>query len=92
MSRIYGTPVIYDSICNRATSGTLLTMQLPPVSCGGNRLSRSLIRFKEVLAFDLQAWIDCSLNELQQIDMPGDVILMREQNNNETTIDDIVMI
>lgn len=58
-----------------------------PLHLGGDRLSRSLIRFKEALAFDLQAWIECAIRELQQVDMPGDFIIMRALSSEETIID-----
>jgi predicted amidophosphoribosyltransferase len=48
-----------------------------PLHAGGDRLSRSLLRFKEALAHDLQAWIDCALTELGQTSFPPDTILIR---------------
>jgi len=58
-----------------------------PHYVGGDRLSRSLLRFKEALSHDLQAWIDCAVSELQQVDMPCDVIIIRALSNEETIID-----
>ena len=44
---------------------------------GADKISRSLLRFKESLAHDLHAWIDCAVNELRNIVIPSDVIVIR---------------
>jgi len=58
-----------------------------PRHIGGDRLSRSILRFKDALAHDLRAWIDCAVSELQKVDIADDIIVMRALSSTETIID-----
>lgn len=58
-----------------------------PLHTGSDKLSHSLLRFKNALGFDLKAWIDCTVGELRQLDIPDDVIVIRALGSQETGID-----
>lgn len=59
-----------------------------PSRSGADKLSHSLIRFKEALAYDLQAWIDCAVSELEKLKMTSDTIVIRALGSEETKTDE----
>ena len=57
-----------------------------PVHAGGDRLSRSLLRFKDGLSFDLQAWIDCAVAELKKVNWNPGTVILRAIGSHETSV------
>ncbi len=55
-----------------------------PVSAGRDRLSRSLLDFKQGLVPDLDAWIDCMLEAGEFIPVTKDTIIIRALQHEET--------
>jgi predicted amidophosphoribosyltransferase len=59
-----------------------------PVSAGRDRLSRSLLDFKQGFQPDLAAWIDCTLDVGSFIPVTKDTIIIRALQHDETTAGD----
>ena len=57
-----------------------------PKSSGADRLSSSLLRFKNALPQDIYAWIDCALHELEMLAMPANSLVIRVLHSNETGV------
>jgi hypothetical protein len=57
-----------------------------PLSAGADTLSRSLLKFKRGIQPDLNAWIDCSLEEFQNIPLSPDTIIIRALRHDETRV------
>ncbi len=57
-----------------------------PQSSGSDKLSQSLIRFKNGWSVDGNAWMSCSIEELQKITFKGKVLLLRALHSNEITV------
>ncbi len=56
-----------------------------PLTAGTDALSLSLIKFKQRIQPDLDAWIDCSLRLLGQQHFSPDTIIIRPLRHDETT-------
>lgn len=57
-----------------------------PYSSGVDRLSRSLIRFKNNYSIDVQAWIDCSVQELKAILLSENFTIVRALHSYEKEV------
>jgi predicted amidophosphoribosyltransferase len=57
-----------------------------PVSVGQDALSQSLLHFKRGRQPDLDAWIDCSLEALNAVDLPPHTIIIRALQHEETSV------
>jgi len=56
-----------------------------PLTAGTDALSLSLLKFKQRIQPDLDAWIDCSARSLGQLDFSPDTIIIRPLRHDETT-------
>lgn len=56
-----------------------------PMTAGTDALSLSLIKFKQRIQPDLDAWIDCSIRLLGQQHFSPDTIIIRPLRHDETT-------
>jgi predicted amidophosphoribosyltransferase len=56
-----------------------------PLAAGTDALSLSLIKFKQRIQPDLNAWIDCSARLLGQLYFSPDTIIIRPLRHDETT-------
>ncbi len=58
-----------------------------PGSAGRDSFSESLLKFKRGQHPDLEAWIDCSLEESARIPIGRETVILRPLHHMETTID-----
>src|SRR5579863_8710257 len=56
-----------------------------PLAAGPDPLSLSLLKFKQRIQPDLDAWIDCSARLLGRLHFPTDTIIIRPLRHDETT-------
>lgn len=57
-----------------------------PLATGEDLLSYSLVRFKQRLQPDLDAWIDCAGDLLGRLSFPPQTIVLRALRHEETTV------
>jgi ATP-dependent DNA helicase RecQ len=56
-----------------------------PLSAGKDIFSQSLLRFKRRIQPDLDAWIDCSLELLEEVPFSNETIILRALQHDETS-------
>ncbi len=57
-----------------------------PRHTGSDELSKSLIRFKERIRVDVEAWTECALMELGKVSLNNGLLIMRALGRDEKTV------